>query len=396
METMIKIQEFKRFCHHELGLAAGLATLRDGRVRPQIPTAQLAWFTMSMVPFQLQSLLQADQFGRQPTVRTYADSRRTLVVSDSTLQRVLPTFEEPPLRALSATVWHRLAAQGLTRVTLPSGQRRRVAITDGSGFGQGFASVVMGTGQGEFPLAVEGTTTKGKELRTSRMAWATLQRTLGKGWCDVMLYDGLGFTKEDFRHSQEVYGYDLLVKTQETGLQLQEAAQDIFTHGRPGVDVEEATGFDPIRGCTYTVKVARQLAWDDEPYPFTVARVREEYVKPPKGRPAVVEFWVITTKADLTASDLRALAHLRWGIENGLFKRLNALIKSKRVYTHDPKMLTTLLRLWFLGVCCLEAFLAAAETAGTLCYGTVRVTLKLVLDDLRFSLHELEVARPSG
>jgi hypothetical protein len=392
---MIKIKEFKRFCNEELGLRSGLETLRDGRARPQIPTSQLAWFTMNMVPFQLQSLLQVDQFGRRPAVRAYADSARALVASDSTLQRVLPTFAERPLQMLSATVWQALAARGLTRATLPSGQRLRVAITDGSGFGQGLASVVLATGQGEFPLAVEAGTTKGKELRTSRTAWAGLARTLGPGWCDLMLYDGLGFTKEDYRHSKAVYGYDLLVKTDEHGLQLTAAAEEIFQHGT-SADVETATGFDGTRGCTYTVQVARDLVWDNEPYPFTVAWVREEYVKPPKGRPAIVTFWVITTRADLTASDLRALAHLRWGIENGLFKRLNALIKSKRVYTHEPKMLLTLLRLWFLGVCCLEAFLAVAEATGTLRYGTVRVTLKLVLDDLRFSLAELGLLVPSG
>ena len=54
---------------------------------------------------------------------------------------------------------------------------------------------------------------------------------------------------------------------------------------------------------------------------------------------------------------MREAAHLRWHIENGIFRRLNLLVKSKRRLTADAHTREALLGLWFLGLNLLSLYL---------------------------------------
>jgi hypothetical protein len=57
------------------------------------------------------------------------------------------------------------------------------------------------------------------------------------------------------------------------------------------------------------------------------------------------EPWVITTDESLTAEDLREVAHARWWIENGVFRRLSGLVDSKRRLTANAHVREALMGL---------------------------------------------------
>ena len=62
--------------------------------------------------------------------------------------------------------------------------------------------------------------------------------------------------------------------------------------------------------------------------PVQIARVHEGYRK--DSRRSNTDFWVITSDFSLTPAEIREAAHIRWSIENDVFKRLNHLSGTKR------------------------------------------------------------------
>ena len=58
-----------------------------------------------------------------------------------------------------------------------------------------------------------------------------------------------------------------------------------------------------------------------------------------------VECWIVTTDLGLQPEEIREAAHLRWHIENNLFKRLSHHAGTKRFYFRDPKAFFAMLRL---------------------------------------------------
>jgi len=90
---------------------------------------------------------------------------------------------------------------------------------------------------------------------------------------------------------------------------------------------------------------------------LTVARVQEWELDVKTGLVERTEFHVLTTATGLTGEDLRELAHLRWEIENNIFKRLNFLVGSKRPWSRKPKVMKMFLRAWMIGLTLLGAYL---------------------------------------
>ena len=118
-------------------------------------------------------------------------------------------------------------------------------------------------------------------------------------------------------------------------------------------------------------------------YPVKVVHVREYYPKPDKHE----EFFVITTKQDLTANEARELAHRRWIIENNVFRQLNQTITSKKVHTHSQKVLTVLLLLWYIGFNLLNTFLLKCLPASfRQTFGMARETISIKIAYMRLSL----------
>ncbi len=66
--------------------------------------------------------------------------------------------------------------------------------------------------------------------------------------------------------------------------------------------------------------------------PIKVAWVHEENLRTGEQ----IDFWALTSLQELTACEMRELAHWRWDIENNGFKSLNNLVNTKHLYAHDP------------------------------------------------------------
>jgi hypothetical protein len=196
-----------------------------------------------------------------------------------------------------------------------------------------------------------------------------------------MVADGLYITDMDFRWAVEKGRYHLVVKTtEETLTVIQDARQLFFGNPNEMKDaLERARGVDVERGVEYEIVAAGGFYWGDLPYPLKVAWVRERFLKPKPGHPTETEFWVITTDETMSAEDLRDVAHARWWVENGVFRRLSELVGSKRRLTANAHVREALMGLWFLGLNLLNAVLGwtnlATRHPG---YPAVKVTWKWI------------------
>ena len=168
--------------------------------------------------------------------------------------------------------------------------------------------------------------------------------------------DGLYASLEDFQLCLG-HGSHLLVKTDEETLTVIQDAKHLFScrdaKSLKGVGWQE--GCDTTRLIEYEVWWAEEFDWQG--LKMTVGWVKEHPLKPAKDRPEHTAYWVLTTATGLTGEDLRELAHLRWEIENNIFKRLNFLVESKRRHSHKPQVMEMLLRIWMIGVTILGAYL---------------------------------------
>jgi len=357
----MNIGQFDEFCNEKFGLQDREQKIRDKRKRPLIPASTIVKSIREMPVFGQTSLLAVDQYARSPeALKWHQSKKKDMVVSDTTLPRVLEGVDREQVIKIPYEVVKELAKEGYWDWKLSSGRKIRAAgITDGSNFGGSWASVLMLAGASEAVVDLEPYEGRGHELAASRKVLRRANQKLGKGFFDLILADGLYPTEKDFRLSRRELGSDLLVKTEEETLSVVQDARGLFftRQGtvRQGRSLIE--GVDRERQIHYEVVWAEGFKWQGLEYPLTAAHVREKHLKPIKGRPEVTEFWVLTTFEGLAGEELRELAHGRWRIENGIFKRLNALVQSKHYANHSPKVQELLLRLWMLGLTLLGAYL---------------------------------------
>jgi hypothetical protein len=376
---------FHKFYENELKMKIYFDNFRDNRIKPEIPASHIAESIIYMPALESQSLLQVDQWARLPVFRNLIGTDRPMVASDTTLQRVLPNLELKPIYATVKALYNQIVSTGLSKYQLSSGDKLKIAAVDGSGFGHHFASVVALVGKDVFPLDAHVFEQHGKELPSSRAVLSRLTNNLGKSWCDIFVYDGLCLNKKDFKLAKEKYGCDLVVKSSEESSQLLQDAKACLIVNNP--DIEIATGVDTKRNLKYEVRAIKEFRWKGLEYPLKIAWVKEEKINPnPKENP-IEEFYVVTTRQDLTPTELREIAHSRWEIENNVFKQLNSLIKSKYVHTHDTSTFIRLLLLWLIGFSLLKIFLLDFEKLNWNIYaGKVRITWKFLLQHLQWSL----------
>jgi len=357
----------------------------DNRTQPQIPASDIAKSVIHMPTLQLQSILQLDQIGRHPVLKNLVGSKRSMVASDTTIQRVLPNLNLQPINETIRTVYNQVVSRGLSKFHFSSGNKLVLAAVDGSGFGSFYASVVTLIGQGTFPLDSHACETKGKELICSRAALSRITDMLGHSWCDILLADGLYPTEQDFKSAKELYGCDLLVKTSEETLTVIQNAKAIFASNNP--DVQSAKGFDSQHKVFYEAKSISGLFWQDLLYPLTVLHVKETKLNPKPGENQTEEFFAITTNTYLSPNEIREAAHARWFIENNVFKRLNYITLSKRVHTKNLPTIIRLLALWLIGLSLLQIFIIYFQKLNWQdSYGKVRITLVFLLNQLYLAI----------
>jgi hypothetical protein len=354
-----------RFFKRQFPLDEWRGAMRDGRKRPQISAGTVAQAVIEMVARGQRSLLEVDQSARLPEVRAWFGSRREMVVSDTTLFRSLGGFVLEPVHDVVGKIAGKMRCRPMMRVRLPSGRRLRLGNLDGSQWGDFPGSVLTLVGRGvDIVAGYRMSPGRGHELETSRAVLREAREELGRGFIDLLAVDALYMTEEDMKWALEEGGYHLVVKTSEEGLSVIQDARGLFFGGahRCTDGIERVEGLDTERMVHYRITAAPGFEWHG--LTVKVAHVFERFLKPKKGHPPETEFWVITTHRELSAEDMREVAHLRWDIENRTFRRLSHLVQSKRRLTKDPHVREALLGLWFIGLNLFGLFLASIRMGG--------------------------------
>lgn len=377
----IIIKQFKRYCKENFKIFDILKQITDKRKRPQIKTGAIAWAIVNMVSLGIKSLLELDQIGRLPQMRNYIGANRHLVCSDSTYDRVLKLTSAGSIRKAMWKIYQQLQLQNLDKANLESGGTLRIAGCDASGFGKHLVSAISIFGKAAIPLDIEPYLRRGKELPSSYSLIKRVTRRLGKGWCDVLTGDGLYRAAKFFRLCKES-GFDGLIKTGETRLEAIKGALGLYKT-KDDTSIERVSGFDISRLCDYAVEAAGGIYMSGLKHRLKVVHVKEYYPKLNRAE----DFFVITTKQDLTALEARELAHRRWDIENNVFRQLSQLITSKKVHSHNQKVLERLLLLWYIGLSLVNVFLFQCSIAGfRQIFGKARETFSIKVAYMRLSL----------
>lgn len=334
-----------------------------------------------MVSLGIKSLLELDQIGRLPKMRRYIGTNRYMVASDTTYDRVLNLMPASSIRKAMRKIYRQLRHQNLDQIKLESSRSLRIAGIDASGFGKHLASVVSMFGKTQIALDIEPYSKKGKELPSSFKLIRRTMRFLGKNWCDILIGDGLYKAAEFFRLCK-ASGFDGLIKTEEARLDVIKDALGLYKT-KDDTSIERLSGFDLNRLCDYEIEAVGSIRMRGLRYRVKIAHVKEYYPKLERYE----EFFVITTRQDLTAYECRELAHRRWIIENNVFRRLSQLITSKGVHTHSQKVLEPLLLLWYIGLNLVNAFLFQCQTASfRQVFGMARQTFSIRIAHMRLSL----------
>ena len=346
----MNIGSFRKYREENFGARDWGEIIRDKRKRPQIPTVQIFESLYQMPVLGQKSLLELDEFSRTKEALNWHGSSRKMVASDTTLERVVEGLDLQSVTAIGYAITDKADERALWDLKLPSGRKLRMGVLDGHHAGAAWVSVLAAHGKITGVLDLEPYAGRGHELGASRCVLNRAFEKLGKGFFSVVAADGLYATREDFQLCLDQKSH-LLVKTDEEGLTAIQDARYLFDCG----DGLRSGGLDSNREIEYEVVMIEGVDWQG--FKMTVARVKEHHLKPGKDQPEHTEFWIMTTASGYCGEDLRELAHLRWEIENNIFKRLNFLVGSKRCWSHKPKVMAMLLRIWMIGLTLLGAYL---------------------------------------
>ncbi|HXG60099.1 MAG TPA: hypothetical protein VNO22_01885 [Planctomycetota bacterium] len=348
---------------------------------------------MGGLALRQQSFHQIDRFARTEGAKKWLGSKRPMVASDATFWRVLPLMNRSQLRQFVDQAYRLLRHRGHGTLVLPSGRKLRAAAVDGTTWGGRYVSAVEILGKPSVVIDFEPAPGKGHELAASQAVLRRCVTSLGKGFVDIVLGDGLYITQGMLRLCPEDLGTHLLVKTKELdSLNLLKDAEAIFeAAGEFGPEVEHRQGIDLVRGLSYEIWAATGFRHEGYERELKVARVVTE---PIKGQGERETFWIITTDLTLCAEDMRELAHLRWSIENHGFRALNEAMNSKHVWTRGARaaeVFEALMLMMLLSFMLVVAFEAELDEEKLFQKCRVRrLTLKQLTEYWLMSINEAE------
>lgn len=352
----MNIGSYRQYCKENFGSHKWGGMIEDKRKRPQIPAVTIVESISEAAVFGQKTLLGMDGFLRAPETVRYYGSNRPMVASDTTLERVTAGLKRSSIQAIGYDVIDKADEEHLFDLGLPSGRKLRFGVVDGHWAGGIWASVLAVYGKSLGVVDLERYPGRGHELAASRKVEKRAFEKLGRGFFGVIAGDGLYASKEDFQLCLD-YGSHLLVKTDEQTLTVVQDAKGLFRSSVAAMmnRVGHQRGHDPRRELDYEVMWAEGLPWQG--LVLSVAWVREWALNPVTGLVEHTEFYVLSTATGLTGEDFRELAHLRWEIENNVFKRLNHLVGSKRPWSCKARVMEFFLRMWMIGLTLLGGYL---------------------------------------
>ena len=343
----------KRIAHEvrkTFNLRARFARFRDIRKNPRIPLRTILLSLFLMPFFGHRSLLGLDRACRSSEYKRLLGSKRSMVASDSTFARVLRWLDGEQVVQFQRSFLQDFQSADLLRRRLVDGAPlRRLGIIDGSCMGGHWISSLCLSGKINYPVIVRPYRSRGDELGTASEILDEVHSTLGTAAPELYLLDALYFTRPIFTQVKALKAH-LLIKLKDAEYrEVTKDAQNLFDHF--GGDREQE-GFDSSRWCHWSMQ---QTIGQFAGQTVQVVHLHEYYPKRTVNK--TLDCWIVTTDLSLTLPEIREAAHLRWQIENNLFKRLNHLSGTKRFYFKDQRRFINLLCLLAAAVALLDALI---------------------------------------
>lgn len=349
---MLQDAQIADFLRKTLDIERLFSIFTDIRKNPTISLRIILSSILLMPFFGLTSLLALDMKARTKSFKKLFRCERKMVLSDSTAARVLTWLKpQQSQQFLRSFVDHYEELGLLEKALEPGGIPHRIGIIDGSQMGDHFHVTFSLHGSIDYPYMVEDQGRRGKELPTALRMLNKAHTWLGHRFPDLLLCDSLYFNVNTFKNVREK-GSHILIKSSNPGFRtVLKDAQFLFEHDVT-TKIERKRGFDNERLCYwYIEKTSGEFAG----YPIQIAHLVEDY--PKRTKDSHRECWIVSTDLSLSSLCLREAAHLRWHIENHVFKRISHLAGTKRFYFKDPRPFYTLLRFLFAALAALDAYI---------------------------------------
>lgn len=346
-----QLPDLRSFIESRFHLSFRSSRVDDGRVDPDIPASVVFQAICFMGALGLPSLLQCDQALRTPVGGSWFGQHKASpnpVVSDSTMARSLESMGLDGLRCILYSAYLLGCNAGASKCPLRSG-RLRIGIVDGSVFGRFGASCLEVVGIESMMVDLEEIPKRGKELPSSYAMLRRCQETLGYGFVDVLLGDGLYLNAPYFNLCLQQLHCDALVKTDDAKRVIIQDAMGLFTHADQfQEDIVQWEGTDMARLCSYQGMMASGFTLEGVDASLSVAWIREEEIRTDE----TYEFWVVASSEYLShplyPEEMRELAHWRWDTENDGFKAMNQHVHTKRIYSHNSNASAAILLILFM------------------------------------------------
>lgn len=344
---MAKIKRFWLLLKQKLQIFSRILKITDIRKNPQIKLYIIIMSLLLMPFYNLKSLLALDQLSRKKSFKRLFTCKRKMVVSDTTIARVLKWMNENEIIDLLNGLVP-LYIKYLQRIQLDkkSGYHT-IGIIDGSCMRNHYLSAFVLNGKTDYPLLVQDCKKRGKELPGAKILLEKAKELLKDRFPGLILVDALYFNENIF-HQVRKYNAHILIKCKDPEFrEVLKKAQFIFNAKNEVIDkVITAKGFDSQRMCNWMMEITNG---EYAGYPIQIAHLIEDNFKESNEK-RYTECWIVTTDLSLTPIEIREAAHLRWHIENNVFKRLSHLVGTKTFYFRDPIPFFNLIRLFFLAL----------------------------------------------
>ena len=349
--------------------------LTDPRKQPRIALGTIVSSIMFLPLSGASSLLSIDQQLRLPSVRKYFGGG----VSDTHMVRVLKELNLDELRAMN----YRISTADA--FTYQLGEKRlHIGIVDGSVMAGQYVCCLQLVRNREqrVILDLEPYENRGKELPASKRLLDRAGSLLPDVFLNLIMADGLYVTQYHFNQCLQ-RGCDVLVKTKEKDLLIIKDADGCFDHYQDYADtIEHVTGTDAERNKTFEIFRLGNFPMAGVKKLLNIARITETDIHTGESE----TYYVVTTRDDLVALEMRELSYLRWSIENIGFKLLNSLCHSKHGYLKQKAACLNLLFLLITGFNTLLLFLTSHRSECRQLFPGMKSTIKFLARTLAASL----------
>lgn len=335
-----------KFLTKEINLGRSIRLcIHDIRHHPQIPFEHIISQIILMPFLSMRSFLALDTISRNKLVRKWFRCKRKMVCSDSTMARVLRWVSPHELQTFTLGFLALFEQHSmLVRTLIHKGRSRRIGIIDGSHMGGHWITCLTLIGSIRLPVLIDPYKNQGHELASAHRLLNNIPCMLKKHAPTLYLLDSLYFNKNIFSKIVHELEAHLIIKSKKPEFRavLTSADRFIVVYDK---DTLANSAFDCKRQCQYTIYATEDTFAD---IPIRIIKVREEYVKRHKNKDT--EFYVVATDMTMSAEEIREAGHLRWEIENNVFKRLNHHCGTKTQRVKDSRAFVNWLYLVCLGI----------------------------------------------